>query len=223
MFKVSPRRISAALCLIVVSCLPLASLAQQVDPQNPQQIDTSPMLDLTREPTAAPATTSPTTTPQQTSRPPNTRPSVAPTTRPSAVPTTKPSVAATPQPSAVATTRPSAVPTTRPSVASTGINPSTPASTEPGENVESAESADNPSAGGGADIPPDPNVLDNAIHTPIYTKPIDQAPAPLDAPSAPVENQRSPYSILSMVLWACFLIAAAATGYFLYVRFSDKD
>lgn len=216
MFKVSPRRISAALCLICLSFFPLVSLAQEMGQQNPQQIDTSPMLDLTQQPTVAPSATLPTS------------PSVVPTTRPSTAATTRPSVAPTTRPSTVPTTIPSAVPVTKPSAVLANPTPqnspsqrlNSPESPEPGESTDSAET---PTSSGGADIPPDPNVLDNAIHTPIYTKPIGKAPAPLDAPSEMPENQRSPYSILSIVLWTCFIIAAAATGYFLYVRFSDKD
>lgn len=74
----------------------------------------------------------------------------------------------------------------------------------------------------GADIPPDPNVMDSAVNTPIYTRPLAEAPAPLDAPVDGNDDESSPYGPLSIMLWTCFLAAAAATSYFLYVRFGES-
>lgn len=91
--------------------------------------------------------------------------------------------------------------------------------TLPAESNTGQESSE---AVSGADIPPDPNVMDSAVNTPIYTRPLAEAPAPLDAPVDGNDDESSPYGPLAIMLWTCFLAAAAATSYFLYVRFGES-
>jgi hypothetical protein len=224
MFKVSPRRVSATLCLVFLSFVPLASLAQETTQAPAQetapQDDSAPMLDLTNQPTISSSAS-------LASPKPSTRPSTRPSTQPS--PSGSPKTMATPQrsssPGVQSTNRPlrstPAAPSTNPTAPQETVQNQETTASEGMENTEKTENAESTSSG--AAIPPDPNVLDNAIHTPIYTRPMGKEPAPLDTPSEMPENERSPYSILAIVLWICFIVAAAATGYFLYVRFSDKD
>lgn len=224
MFKISPQRVSAALFIALLSFAPLTVIAQETPPQN----DSAPMLDLTRQPTAVPSFAAP-------SSQPSSKPSLSPTAVPASVTTSVPANVPASAPLNRKTSNPAStqnpdrpprnVPATASATPSAGVQANTafdnPASTESAESTENAENTE--SAVEGANIPPDPNVLDNAIHTPIYTRPMGKEPAPLDAPSNTPEKERSAYSILAIVLWTCFLIAAAATGYFLYIRFSDKD
>lgn len=216
MFNISPQRVSAALFIALLSFAPLTVIAQETPPQN----DSAPMLDLTRQPTAAPSLATPSS---QASLSPTVAPTSAQPSAPLNRKTSNPANTQNPGRSprnAPATA--SATPSASGVQANTAFdNPASKESAEGSERTENAESTE--STVEGANIPPDPNVLDNAIHTPIYTRPMGKEPAPLDAPSNTPEKEHSAYSILAIVLWTCFLIAAAATGYFLYIRFSDKD
>lgn len=90
-------------------------------------------------------------------------------------------------------------------------------------NPATAQNQDTESSVENAAIPPDPNVLDSAVNTPIYSMPLNQAPAPLDTPTDENDgDNNSPYNALSIMLWSCFIAAAAATSYFLYIRFGES-
>lgn len=214
MFKVHPPQVSAALCFLFLGLASSTAMAQDTPPpETPRQNDSAPMLDLTQQPTVAPVVI-PTTAPTVT---PTTAPTVEPV-KPVVVPTVKPVPSVKPVP-AIPTA--SAIP--KASAPASPISLPTPQDLALPEDAERTDSSDGSTGGGsGADIPPDPNVLDGSMHTPIYTRPIEKAPPPLDGNSELPEEQ-SPYSVLAIVLWSCFVAAAGATGYFLYVRFGDKD